>query len=458
MAFSNPRKDSIITMKTTRRHFLMGTSAVLASTLANPGYARYIQRNDKIRTAHIGCGGKGYGHTTYMNENEHVVAMCDVDWANAAKIFSEIPDPPKYRDWREMLDKHGSEIDAVMIATPDHMHAPAALAAMQLGKHVYCEKPLTHTVHESRLLAEASQRYYVHTQMGNQGRSGNGVRDLYEAIWHGQAIGEISEVHCQTDRPIWPQGGFENPLPEEPVPDTLSWDLWQGPAPRRAYNKGYLPKVWRGWWDYGCGALGDMGCHIMDPAYWVLSLGAPTSVECLEQEGNTAQGAPKKSHVVYKFPPREVNGKMRNSVTLHWYDGGLTIPRPEEIPGDEPIWDTLFVGEKGYLTCKTYGSDPTLLPKKRFESYEAPQKTLERIVDEDHRANWLNAIRTGKPADSNFSYAGPFSEVVLLGNLAIRTEGPIRWDSEKMEVTNNPEANELVTKQYPKGWDLDSWI
>ncbi len=443
-------------MKSTRRHFLMGGSALVASTLAHPGYARYLRRNDKVRTAHIGCGGKGYGHSRYMDEHGHVVAMCDVDEANAAEIYGLIPDPPKYRDWREMLDRHGSEIDAVVIATPDHMHAPAALACMQLGKHVYVEKPLTHTVHESRVLTQAAQRYYVRTQMGNQGRSGDGVRDLYEAIWSG-AIGDIKEVHCQTNRPIWPQG-FAEALPKQPVPDTLSWDLWLGPAPSRPFNEGYIPKNWRGWWDFGCGALGDMGCHIMDPAYSVLGLGAPTSVECVEQEGNSKESAPNQSHVVYKFPPREVNGKMQSSVTLHWYDGGLTTPRPEDILEDEPIYDTLFVGKKGYLTCTTYGGSPTLLPKKKFEGYEAPPQTQERIVDEDHRGNWLNAIRENKPASSDFAYAGPFSEVVLLGNLAIRCPGPLRWDSEKMEVTNNAEANELVRKQYADGWDLDGWV
>jgi hypothetical protein len=196
----------------------------------------------------------------------------------------------------------------------------------------------------------------------------------------------------------------------------------------------------------------------MDPAYSVLHLGPPTSVECVEQEGNSIQSAPNRSHVVYKFPPREVNGKMRSSVTLHWYDGGLTTPRPEDIPDDEPIYDTLFVGKKGYLTCTTYGGSPTLLPKKRFGGYETPPQTQERIVDEDHRGNWLRAIRTGQPASSDFSYAGPFSEVVLLGNLAIRFPGPIRWDSERMEVTNNADANELVRKQYPEGWDLESWF
>ncbi|MCA9426477.1 MAG: Gfo/Idh/MocA family oxidoreductase, partial [Candidatus Omnitrophica bacterium] len=367
-----------------------------------------------------------------------------------------IPDPPKYRDWREMLDRHGKEIDAVVIATPDHNHAIPALACMQLGKHVYVEKPLTHTIQESRILTRASQRYYVQTQMGNQGRSGNGVRDLYEAIWSG-AIGRIREVHCQTNRPIWPQG-FKEALPAQPVPETMSWNLWIGPAPTRPYNEGYAPDNWRGWWDFGCGALGDMGCHIMDPAYSVLQLGAPYSVECVEQEGNSDQSAPNKSHIVYKFPTRTVNGESQPAVTLHWRDGGLTTPRPEDVPEDEPIHDTLFVGEKGYMTCKTYGGEPTLLPKKEFEGYETPPQTQERIPDEDHRGNWLNAIRTGKPAGSNFSYAGPFSEVVLLGNLAVRSSGRLYWDSEKMEVTNNKEANELVKKEYRNGFDLDGWV
>jgi predicted dehydrogenase len=430
----------------------MGSAAAAAATLATPGYARYVSRLDKIRVAHIGCGGKGESHVGYMMDDQHIVALADVDEARTTKMYGRLPDVPKFRDWREMLEKHAKEIDAVVIATPDHMHTAAAVACMELGKHVYVEKPLAHTVYESRLLEKAAKRYYVQTQMGNQGRSGDGVRDLYELVWSG-AIGAVKEIHCQTNRPLWPQGIAE-PLPEQPVPDSMSWDLWLGPAPCRAYNEGYAPFNWRGWWDFGCGALGDMGCHIMDPPYWVLGLGAPTSVECVAQEGKNCQTGPSKSHIQYDFPPRMVNGKLLPSVVLHWYDGGYETPRPEDIPADEEIWDTLFVGEKGYITCKTYGEEPTLLPKKRFEGFQAPPPHLERVVDEDHRLDWLRAIRTGRPAGSNFGYAGPFTEIVLLGNLSLRAEGRIKWDSANMKVTNNCDANNLLRMEYRKGWEL----
>jgi predicted dehydrogenase len=382
----------------------------------------------------------------------NMIALCDVDDDRAKKMFGRLPDVPKFRDWREMLDKKHKEFDAVMIATPDHMHASAAMACIELGKHVYVEKPLAHTVFEARALTKAARKFYVQTQMGNQGRSGDGVRELYELVWGG-AIGEVKEIHCQTNRPLWPQG-IPDPLPEEAVPDTMSWDLWLGAAAARPYNKEYAPFNWRGWWDFGCGALGDMGCHIMDPPYWVMHLGAPASVECVEQEGKNNQTGPNKSHLKYEFPERTFEGKKLPPIALHWYDGGYETPRPADIPADQEIHDTLFVGEKGYITCKTYGENPTLLPAERFKDYKAPDPYLERIPDEDHRLDWIRAIKTGKPSGSNFAYAGPFAEVVLLGNLALRCSGKVEWDTKSMKVTNLPEANQYIQMKYRKGWTL----
>ncbi len=330
------------------------------------------------------------------------------------------------------------------------------MAAMQLGIHVYVQKPLTHTVAEARMLTEAARRYGVATQMGNQGHADEGVRQLCEVIWSG-ALGDITEVHCWTDRPIWPQG-LVDPLAAEEVPAHLDWDLWLGPAPYRDYNAGYAPFAWRGWWDFGCGALGDMACHIMDPAYWALHLGAPTSVECVRQEGNTAQSAPTKSVIRYDFPKREADGRTWPALTFYWYDGGELPERPEGIPASEKLGDgdngTLFIGSKGFMSCGTYGGNPRLHPEAENAAVVIPEPYIERVPDNSPYEDWFRACMGGPAACSNFDYSGPFSEIVLLGNIALRTGQRIEWDAANMQVTNLPEANALLTRDNREGWKI----
>lgn len=439
--------------KVTRRIFLMSSGAAMAGcatggskSLAKLGYE---SPNEKLNVAAIGAGGKGNSDIRAC-QGENVVALCDVDWDRAAGSVERFPKAKRYWDYREMLDKEPS-IDAVTVSTPDHTHAPAAMACIKRGKHVFVQKPLTHTVYEARALAEAAREYGVATQMGNQGHSGNGVRELCEMIWDG-AIGPIRETHIWTNRPVWPQGKITKPLPAQPIRDSLNWDLWLGKAPFREYNEGYLPHNWRGWWDFGCGALGDMGCHIMDPANWALRLCAPTSVECVSQVGKNDQTAPVKSVVRYEFPARQ----GMPPVTVYWHDGGNLPPRPEGIAKDVKLGDgsngSLFIGDDGFLTTGEYGGNSRIIPEDKMNDYQKPAEIIPRT--KGHANDWLQACKGGVAACSNFDYAGPFSETVLLGNLALRCEGKLLWDSENLRVTNNRQANKFVHTKYRKGWSL----
>ncbi len=439
--------------KVTRRIFLMSSGAAMAGcatggqkSLAKLGYE---SPNEKLNVAAIGSGGKGKGDIGACRK-ENVVALCDVDWDRAAPTFDRFPKAKKYWDYREMLDKEPS-IDAVTVSTPDHTHAPAAMACIKRGKHVFVQKPLTHTVYEARALAEAAREYGVATQMGNQGHSGNGVRELCEMIWDG-AIGSIREAHIWTNRPVWPQGKITQPLPAQPVRESLNWDLWLGTAPYRPYNEDYLPHDWRGWWDFGCGALGDMACHIMDPANWALRLGSPISVECVSQVGKNEQTAPIKSVIRYEFPARQ----GMPPVTVYWHDGGNLPPRPEGVAKGVKLGDgrngSLFIGDDGILTTGEYGGNSRIIPDEKMNDYKQPSPTIPRT--HGHANDWLQACKGGVAACSNFDYAGPFSETVLLGNLCLRCEGKLLWDGEKMRVTNNRQANKFVHTKYRKGWSL----
>jgi predicted dehydrogenase len=413
---------------------------------------RKVSANDKINIAGIGAGGKGSSDIdgAVAAGDNNLVALCDVDWKRAAEKFKKYPNAKQYKDFRELLDKEYKNIDAVTISTPDHMHAPIAMAAMQLGKHVYVQKPLTHDVYEARRLREAAKKYNVQTQMGNQGHSAEGVRRLCEWIWDG-AIGTVHEAHIWTDRPIWPQG-IKRPAETSPIPETLAWDLWLGTAPKRPYHEGtYCPFKWRGWWDFGCGALGDMACHIMDPSYTALKLTYPTSIEAVSEGGNE-ETAPKWSIITYQFPA-EGN---RPAVKIVWYDGGKQPPRPEGVGPDEKLGDgdngTLFVGDKGMLACGCYGGGPTLLPRSRMEEYKRPAKTIPNSTG--HYQEWIDRIK-GVPTPAggfsgDFDYACPFTEMVLLGNLAVRVGKPIQYDPANMRVTNEPDANKYLRREYTK--------
>jgi len=427
-----------------RRTFLMGaalglsgcasTSTVLAASSSQPS------ANEKLNIAGIGVGGQGASDLKNC-EAHNIVALCDVDWVRASQTFKRYPNAKKYKDFRVMLDKE-KDIDAVIVATPDHVHAFAAMAAIQLGKHVYCEKPLTHSVEEARQLAAAAREAKVATQMGNSGQASESVRVAREYINSG-AIGKPREVHVWTDRPIWPQG-IKRPSETQPIPKTLDWDLWLGPAPERPYNRAYLPFKWRGWWDFGTGALGDIGCHAFHPIFRVLDLGHPVSVEACSSDKNEVgdETFPLASIVRYVFPATD----KRPSIELTWYDGGLRPARPAELDGGRSLEDngTLYIGDEG----KMLGHVP--IPDARRKELGQPPKTEPRSPG--HFEEWFQACKGGEPAGANFDMAGLVTEVVLLGNVALRAGKHILWDGN--QITNVPEANELLSREYRSGWKL----
>ena len=436
-----------------RRHFLATTAAATAAftivprhVLGGPGYT---PPSDKLNIAGIGVGGMG--RTNLLGcESENIYALCDVDRKYAAITFKKYPKAKKYTDYRKMLEKEKS-IDAVIVATPDHTHAVIAMLAMRLGKHAFVQKPLTSTIYEARMLTEAARKYKVASQMGNQGHAGEGNRLMCEWVADG-AIGQVREVHCWTDRPggRWAQG-VERPEETPRVPRTLDWDLWLGPAPYRPYHPAYMPFKWRGWWDFGTGSLGDMAAHIMDTPVWVLNLGYPTSVEAISTPVNS-ETAPLSSIITYQFPAR---GKLP-PVKLTWYDGGLMPRLPDELEEGRRMGDNdggvLLVGDKGTIMCGCYGKIPRLIPETRMAAYEKPPKTLPRSPG--IHEGWIRACKGGQPASSNFDVSGPLTEIMLLGNLALRTGRRLEWDGPNMKVTNVPEANQYVHREYREGWSL----
>lgn len=450
-----------------RRDFMKCAAGVAAASVIPQGF--FIGKagaaaNEKLNIAAVGIGGMGKNNIKACAD-ENIVALCDVDQEYAAPVFDKYPKAKKYVDYREMLDKQ-KDIDAVIIATPDHTHAVIALAAIRAGKHVYVQKPITHSVYEARMLTEAAREHKVATQMGNQGHSGDGARLVYEWIQSG-AIGAVRELHAWTNRPVWPQGiEVERPKETPPVPATLDWDRWIGPAPMRPYHPTYLPNSWRAWWDFGTGSLGDLGCHILDPAFWALKLKYPVSVEgCISTywEGFWKKTEPKNetyprsSIVRYKFPEREGLPELK----LTWYDGGMLPPRPEILEEGRKMGDEdgglLFMGDKGILMCGCYGQGPRLIPEEKMKEFKQPDKTVPRIPDgsKGHERDWVRACKGGDPACSNFDYSGPLSEMVLMGNLAVRfPEQRLLWDGPNMKVTNNDAANAYVKRNYRDGWSL----
>jgi predicted dehydrogenase len=443
----------------TRRRFLKSTAKAAATfTILAAGSARTYAANERLNIAAIGIGGQGAGDIDQL-KSQNIVALCDVDWRHAAGTFKKFPGAKQFKDYRQMFDKISGEFDAVIVATPDHHHAPATMAALRLGKHVYCEKPLTHSAWEARAIAEAARTAKVATQMGNQAQASEETRRLQEFVLD-DAVGAIREVHIWTDRPsrglfneYWPQG-VARPTDTPAVPDTLEWDLWLGPAPLRPYHSAYLPAKWRGWWDFGTGALGDIGCHYFDPVFRALKLGAPVSVEASSTRVNQ-ETYPLGSMVTYHFPARGA----RPPVKLVWYDGGLRPPRPEQIVDGDAMGDNghLLIGEKGIIM--TDWRRWWLYPEKLEQAYGEPPKVLPRSPG--HHQEWINACKGGPAAGSNFDWAGPLTETVLLGNVALRTQlreklttVKLAWDSTKFEFTNLPEANEFLRREYRAGWSM----
>jgi predicted dehydrogenase len=487
----------MLNRRISRRNFL----ATAASTFAFTYIPSSVWgANDRFYLAGIGVGGKGAGEVKDLTRaGGTFVALCDVDEARAAKTFKSFPGAKRYKDFRVMLQKEKG-IDAVTVSTPDHTHAIASLTAMSLGKHVYCQKPLTHSIYEARIMAKAAEYYKVQTQMGNQAHAGEPIRRAVELLRAG-IIGPVRQVHAWTNRPVWPQG--QKALDERqrlaggPKPDDLDWDLWLGPAPMRDYNACYVPFKWRGWWDFGTGALGDMACHIMDMPYWALDLGSPRSVEA-ESGGRTTETGPDFSTITYQFAERASVGGGRlggavgpkatvrqPAVKFVWYDGNKdgkqnapydllerVTEEAKKFGADKPVaetrsrrkkkkpsaidnpqrWDMILVGDDGMMLFKRSSTDWIVTTDRRAGQFAEVPKTIRRVPNED--TEWIESCKGGPKALSSFDYSGPLSEMVLLGNLSVRLGRKIEWDTKALKAINAPEAEKLIRRDYRKGWDL----
>jgi predicted dehydrogenase len=440
--------------KVNRRRFIHASALAAGAgyflTAGNEVRALYDSPNNRLNIGIIGAGGQG-GSDLGNVSSENIVALCDVDQARARDAFNRHPNAEKFQDFRVMLDRQRN-IDAVTVSTPDHTHALASITAMRMGKHCYTQKPLTHDVWEARQMKLVARNHRVATQMGNQGTSHNTLRESVEIIRAG-GIGEVREVHVWTNRPIWPQN-IDRPSQREDVPATLNWDLWLGTAPERPYNHAYVPFAWRGWWDFGTGALGDMACHTMNLPYMALRLGAPSAVSADVAQPTHPETYPNGCTVTYEFPAREGMPACR----LYWYERRLPprnlfldALREGQNPSGSGI---LMVGSRGTLYSDSdYGGSRRLLPTADFANYHPPAPTLPRSPG--HHAEWIRACKGGPPAMSNFvDYASALTETVLLGNVAIKLGTRIEWDSEHLRVTNNPRATQLIRREYRRGWEL----
>jgi predicted dehydrogenase len=449
------------------RRELVGAAAAVAAFTFVPkhvlGAAGQPSANNKLNIAGIGVGGRGAADIDGVS-SENIAFLCDADLRSAAGTIKKHPNAKIYRDFREMLEKEHKNIDAVVIGAPDHIHAPAAIMAMKMGKHVYCEKPMAHTIYEARKMTEVAKETGVVTQMGNQGHAGEGLRLYWEYI-HDGAIGTVKEVHVWTDRAgtperaWWPQG-IGRPTETAPVPDGLNWDLWLGPAKWRPFARfpngrggeaTYCPFNWRGWWDFGCGAIGDMAVHNADPAFFALDLDAPTAVEAVTSPVND-ETLPVWNIITFEFPAKG----NRPAVKMTWYDGAKLPPRPADLDEGLKLGDNgiLFVGDKCSLLGGSHAGVPRIIPEAKRKEYGRPPRTLPRSGD--HHMEWVNACKAGKPEDakSGFWYAGPFVEALHVGNLAVRLQRRVEWDSATMRSPNCPEADNYITKFYRNGFNL----
>ncbi|RZK20664.1 MAG: Gfo/Idh/MocA family oxidoreductase [Pedobacter sp.] len=472
---------------TTNRRDFIKTSAIAAAAfmivprhvLGGPGY---LAPSDRLIIAGIGVGGKGQSDIAMFAKSgkADIAYLCDVDDRRAATSVKNFPKAKYYKDYREMLDKEHKNFDAVSISTPDHNHAIQALAAMQLGKHVYVQKPLTHDIYEARILTAAAKKYKVVTQMGNQGASNDGPRQMKE--WYEAGlIGDVHTVYAWTDRPVWPQG-IPWPAKKSEIPKELDWNLWLGTAPEKDFVDKLVPFNWRGWWDYGTGALGDMGCHLIEAPFSVLNLKYAKEVEASVgsvyvdefKRGYFPESCPPSSHVTLKFPKTD---KTKGDVTLHWMDGGIQPERPVELEANETFGDggngTLFIGTKGKMMSETYSANPKLLPLSRNKDIKVKEKYA-RVKDgaNGHYAQWIDAAIAGygkQEVSSPFEIAGPLTEALLMANLAIRSFDikknvngkntypgrymKMLWDNENMKISNFDEANQFVKREYRSGWN-----
>lgn len=471
-----------------RRTFVKNVAASSAAFSIVPSFVlgkNHVPPSDTLYIGAFGVGGRGGGVIRELTNTGKVkfVSFCDVDDRMTEASRKLHPKTKMYKDFRKVYDKHLSEIDAVMVATPDHTHATIALPFMRAKKHAYVEKPLTHNIQEARLMTQVAKENGIVTQMGNQGASDDGSRLAREWVESG-VVGKIYKVDCWTNRPVWPQG-VKTPVGKQRVPKELDWDLWLGPAAMRPYNAAYLPFKWRGWWDFGTGALGDMGCHIMETPFSVLDLGYPTEAEAsctttwvgdfVEADYNAS--CPPSSVVRLKF-----NTEAHGDIALNWYDGGIKPDIPDELKDDETIGSggggSIFYGTKGILITDTYSQNARLVPSSNMNLFNPPTPYLPRIEGsfQGHQNNWVDGCLKGIPTSSNFAKSGPLTEAVLMGNLAIRAyqykvlkEGKkigdwdpfaypgrrkLLWDGPNMKVTNYDKANDWVKREYRKGWEL----
>ena len=434
-----------------RRDFLKAGAATLASITVAPSSILgksfgHIPPSDKLNIAAIGVGGIGHSNINAVKDTENLVALCDVDWNYAKGVFDEFPKAKKYWDYRKMLDEMGKSIDGVMIATADHTHAIITADAMTMGKHVYCQKPLTHSVYESRLLTKLAESTGVVTQMGNQGHNIEGTYQTVEWIRSG-LIGDVREVHLWSNRPMWRQGYFTRPEGVA-VPKNLNYDVWLGPAPEKPYHPDILHFAWRGLWDYGTGAMGDMGAHTFDAPIWALDLGMPTKIQATTTPFNNDY-LPQSEFVTYEFPARG----NKPPVKVTWSDGGIKPARPAELEPNRQLREALYIGDKGMIMHGTHGAMPELIPEK--PGFVAPAKTLAR--PKNIYVDFIEAIKEGRKAANDFETASKLTEIMLLTNIAVVSQNlniTLEYDAENMKITNCPEANNYFHYEYRNGWKL----
>ncbi|MBK9140655.1 MAG: Gfo/Idh/MocA family oxidoreductase [Verrucomicrobia bacterium] len=437
-----------------RRHFLHAVAGCFLVRPAVVGRAAQSPPSGRLNLACVGVGGRGADNLASLR-GQNIVALCDVDEARAAASVKAFPGARFFRDWRRLLDAVGNEIDAVVVSTPDHTHAVVASAAMDLGKHVYCEKPLAHSLHEVRYLTEKARRKNLATQLGNQGHSSESIREFVEMIRSG-AIGVVREVHAFVGNSYRPRNYTVRPAERPPVPPTLDWDLWLGPAPERPYHPVYLPGKWRGWVDFGTGITGDWVCHVLDPIYWALELDAPSAVRAeavdYDDAGVRAETFPAGAKITFEFPARGNRAPLK----IVWHEGSVAPPRPAELEEKRqlPGIGAIIIGDQGKVLHGSHGAaGAQLLPRARWDAYQRPPKTLPR--SKGHYEDWVAACQGGAPATSNFNYGGPLTEVALLGVAALRFNGErLEWDSAALRFKNHDAANALINPPCRGGWKL----
>lgn len=442
-----------------RRTFLKTAALSAAATIvprAAVAGSGQTPPNEKLDLAFVGIGGRGRSNLKGL-QAENVVALCDVDAERGKASFNEYPKAKSFRDFRRMLDAVEKQVDGVVVSTPDHTHAVAVIAALQQNKHVYSEKPLAHTIAEVRAIRAAAKRAGVVTQLGNQGHSYDHIRMFCEWIWDG-AIGDVTEVHALYGKRGSSYSKIDalSQLSEKhPVPDTLDWDLWLGPVAFRPYHPLYVPRTWRSWSAFGTGSIGDWFCHIVDPAFWALDLGAPSIVQADVTEYDPKahrETFPRGTKVRYEFPARGDRGP----VTLYWYEGNYEKPRPDDLEPDQelPIPGAFVVGTKGKIRYGSHGAHGLrIFPEENMAAYKRPEPTIPRVTN--HHVDWTDAIRNGGKAGSDYEYGGPLTEVALLGAIAMRNPGvELRWNAEAMQFANCAAANEMLAVDYRDGWTL----